>query len=240
MPVVGKWTALDVAEALIKSYLDEWSCANLFEFEMPSDEYDDGNQRSVYCRRTDLLTIFCGGVSERSAFVRQRSTTAKSRMWFRSLPYGWRSAFEIKTSRADFAVDARQSWKHTPIRRAVNELFFVYPRGLVDITEDWRAGNADERFVGTGDGAIEVYRDERKRWEGSLRAQIVRTPTPSLMVETTREFVDQLARRTLRGRATVGMSALVERKRNPWPFLGPAEAQEPPAPGVAEGDAGEP
>lgn len=239
MPVIGKWTALDVAEALIKSYLDKWSCANLFEFEMPSDEYDDGNQRSVYCRRTDLLTIFCGGVSERSPFVRQRSTTIKSRSWFRSLPYGWRSAFEIKVSRADFAADARQSWKHTPIRRAVNELFFVYPRGLVDIAEEYRYTNDDERFVGTGDGAIEVFRDTRKRWEGSLRAQIVRTPTPSLMVETTREFVDQLTRRTLRGRATAGMSALVERKRNPWSYPGPGEAQEPPSRDWVEGDVGD-
>ena len=216
MAVIGTWTARDVAEALVKNYLDGGTTANLFEFELPADEADDDGARTTYYRRADLLTIFCGGVSDKMPFVRQRETNPRSQVWFRYLPWGWRTAFEIKVSRGDFRADAKQRWKHTPIRRCVNEMFFVYPRGLISIGPEWDYHNKDEQLLPTGTGAIEVYRDERARWKGALRAQIIRSPVVSMNLETPREFVDQLVRRTLYGRSTSGVYSLRSKNVIDW------------------------
>ena len=219
MGVTGKWTAADVAEALVRNYLDALTCANMFEFELPAEAEDEGKLTNWY-RRADLLSIFCGGVSDKSPFLRERPSTPRSQSWLRTLPYGWRTAFEIKVSRADFRVDARQRYKHTPILRVVNEMFFAYPRGLVRIAEEPDYHNKDEDLLPYGAGAIEVWRDERKRWAGALRARIVRTPTINFQPETTREFVDQLVRRTLYGRATSGTWSLTLRSKSLINFRG--------------------
>lgn len=175
-PVSSVWNAKDVHAALKKHYLDDiWSAVSFKELELEPHHEDE-----KYFRRADLLTVFCGGISRNA-----RWSIDKAKLYhqhetypFKQSPDGWRIGFEIKVSRADLMHDIKQKWKQNPLARLTNEIYVVYPRGLIR-QKPHPSPHMPGHFVPDaelpwGMGAIEVYRDERSQWLGSLRAKITK------------------------------------------------------------------
>lgn len=237
------WTAALVAEALITQYLFEPTTANLLEFTLPAADED----AKGYTRRIDLLSILCSGTwnknrlnadrekadaTWRDLFGFGRSATAP--ITINRLPCGWRIAFEIKISRSDFNADRKQVHKHAPISRCCNEFYFVAPRGVIPMTtqrtrEDIAKPVLDHGQLPYGAGLIEVYRDDRAAWRGTLRARVVHPASVDLTPDTPLSFVDALARRTLyhRGGACGGTAVIAAlRKSDPWAAIRAAAVLE--------------
>lgn len=206
-----KWTAGLLGHALVKRYADQTTTANLFEFKLSAEHDDDGR----YERRTDLLSIFSNGVSADHQFVTQR-TALEQRGWadkLHRLPSGWRTAFELKVSRSDFLTDVKDKFKHTPMRKCVNEFYFVTPRGLLRLKPmGGRFSAPDAELLPYGAGVIEVFYDPRQRWRTQLRCEIVRAADLNMMPDTTKDFVDAVVRRTLYGQVSSGERAFTYRK----------------------------
>lgn len=194
------WTAKEVLEALVRTYLDAITFANLVEFECPT--FEEGR----YMRRADLLTIMInGGQAPWTTTGAADKGPNSTRNGY--VPGGYRVAFEIKVSRADFNVDVKQQWKHSPIRQVVNEFFFVAPEGLIKPSD---YGHFDDLPYGVG--LIELYRDPRKRWAGTPRLKITKPAVVKLHPETPLWFTYALAHRTLYGRASGGLNAIERNK----------------------------
>lgn len=198
--MTGTWTAKEILEALIKTHLDSITFANLVEFECPT--WEDGK----YTRRADLLTIMVNG----GPAPWTTTGTADKRLdgsIHGHVPSGYRVAFEIKVSRADFNVDVKDRWKHSPIKQIAHEMYFVAPTGLV---AKGRWGSYDDLPYGCG--LIELHRDPRKRWLGTPRLTTVKPSVVHMTPETPLWFTNALAHRTLYGRATGGRNAIERRK----------------------------
>lgn len=191
------WTAKTILEALIRTWLDQFTFANLTEFECPT--FEDGK----YNRRADLLTIMCNGGKCPWTATGALDKNLRGEV-VGHVPGGYRVAFEIKILRSDLRADLRQKWKHSPISQVVNEFYFVAPEGL--IKPDSRGWFGEELPFGAG--LIEAYRDTRKRWLGMPRPRVAKPAHPTLHPETPLWFTNYLAHRTLYGRASGGTLAL--------------------------------
>lgn len=131
------------------------------------------------------------------------------------MPAGWRFGFEIKVAVDDLRGDLRHPSKREAVRACAHEFYYVTPRGLTQPAErfdsafarwngalpenDARSGGPRTR-VPHGVGLIEVWRDQRKRWLGARRAEVVFPARPNLQPHTPPSLVPAIAKRTLWGR----------------------------------------
>lgn len=194
-PIPQTWKAAEVMEALIGHLMkDIYNRALFKELELEPHHEDE-----KYVRRADLLAIFPTGVHKNCRFIRERKYDQWESYPFRQLPAGWRCGFEIKVSRGDLIADLKQTWKQKPLSKLCNEIYLVYPRGAIKRRvekREWQ-GVAYEHEVSDialpwGMGAIEVWRDERPRWLGNLRARIVKLARYNMLPETPAWFLNRL------------------------------------------------
>lgn len=94
---------------------------------------------------------------------------------------GQRIGHEIKVSKSDFASELRKPAKYLEAMRYCDQYFYVAPRGIVD-----------PHKLPPKAGLIEIYQDERPRWIGRWREEVVVQPATNEPLNT-REFIKALA-----------------------------------------------
>lgn len=179
-------TSKELLEATIRGFCCVQTCANLPEFEFPTDE------EGKFTRRIDLLSIFTGGQS--------RGWTAAATERGGNTPSGYRVGFELKVARGDLARDIKDKYKHRPVAQIVNEFYFVVAEGLLDEDDYWK--------LPWKSGVIEVHKDKRTRWLGVPRATLKKKAGVNYTPETPMSFVNEMAARTLYGGASSGIAPL--------------------------------
>lgn len=193
------WTAEEILTALIKAHLAPITFANLVEFEMPTDE------AAKYSRRIDLLTICVNGGKLPWTAAGNLDRYGNGQI-SGHVPGGYRIAFEIKTSLADFQREQRDPYKQDPVHRIVNEFYYVMPQGTL------RQHKYGFDGIPHRDGLIEVYRDPRTRWKGTPRLTVSKRALMLMHPETPLWFTNYLAHRTLYGNASGGELAVKRRR----------------------------
>lgn len=169
------WKASEVIAAFQKHYLDDvYGAIQYQELELQSHDEDE-----AYCRRADLFIMYAKGIHHSCKWSKHRyphyqNMKHESSQW-RRYPVGWRIGFEVKVTRLDLKNDIKQRWKQNPLIRYTNEAYLLVPRGLLN----WKipypgAQPSPDLAPPLGMGIIEVFKDARKQWEGSLRAEIMR------------------------------------------------------------------
>lgn len=191
-PPATTWTSKDVIQALRDHFFREiWNIRTFRELELEPHPEDD-----KYHRRADLLAIFPTGVHHTNKFVASRKLLHNKHhdpYLFNRLPEGWRTGFEIKVNRLDLISDLKQRWKQNPLARICNEVYFICPRGLIKHEPKNKYGFAAmDVDLPWGMGLIEVYRDDRARWKGALRAELKKLSKIEIYPETPPWFLNRL------------------------------------------------
>lgn len=109
-----------------------------------------------------------------------------------------RKAYEIKVSKSDFKSEMRKPGKYLETWRYFDEFYYVAPRGIIDPHD-----------LPKGAGLIEVYQDERKRWFGRWRKDVVVKAAVHAPL-TTDNFIYSLFHHALKNHVTAGSSAWLE------------------------------